>query len=390
MPAGSWSFVFEFVPIREIVSTLLHHSGAGLSLETRKIIHDKTVNFLSNPLQPSAVDTNNDIDYAKLANDPVYQSADKEVSSFGFHQREKIGDLFPLVYSMMQSPKYRRHHHYLKVVWGWFLVSSTLWPGEFIPICRYLVQLLQKGLPLPPALILILRFAKDHPILSTRAMGKKRQNKAHKGEYDDLLKDDGIYLVRNAAVLENPEVGKSFEMMKAVFDMKSYANDIGVVRRYVVSERGFRVGWDFDPNIPETMMRTALTLLSYRYDLYGFQDDTPLVGKFTANPTGFGTIMMAPKYQTTDLARDLNRKTFGEFPKGYGVARQGAKALLAKRERENEAIRTYTASLRADERGEKGENRRRFIIEEARLPKRTERRKIQKLIKMGKELLGVK
>ncbi|MFN7141474.1 MAG: hypothetical protein ACK4UN_19265, partial [Limisphaerales bacterium] len=302
------------------------------------------------------------MDPQTLETDQEYQKAKKELEKFGFHQKEKIGELFPTVYLMMKSPRYKPYHHYLRTAWEWFLIASSIWPGEFIPIVTHLVELIRKGKPLPPAMILIMKFANHFPPLEMRLMAARRQQKAHNGEYEDLLNDNEKFVLREEEVQVDPELQKSWEMMKAVFDMASFENDIGVVRRYPVSERGFRLGWKFDPNDPESMMRTALTLLSHPYDLYGFQKDIPLIAKFTANPSAFGTIMLSPKYQATDLARDLNRKTFGEFPKGYGSARKGAKSLAAKRERENEAIRAYSASLRAAELGLKGKERLKYII----------------------------
>ncbi len=323
-----------------------------------------------------------------LATDKEYQRALKKVESFGFHQREKIGDLFPTVYILKNTPKYRRYHPYLEIAWGWFLIVSGIWPAEFIPITRYLVQLVEKEAPLSPAVILVWKFAAEYPPAELQALASDRQSKAHAGDYEDLLRNNDIYNAHNEQVQANPEVHKHWAMVNAIFDVSQFANEIGVVRRYIIGERGFRVDWKFDPKDPESVVRTLVTLLAYRHDLYGFQHMAPLVSKFTANPTGFGTVMMAPKYQATDVARDLNRKTFGLFPKAYGVARKGAKALVAKREREDEAIRTYSASLRAGDR--LGADRRRFIIQEAGLPPRTEDRKIRKLIVMAKKLLGVK
>ncbi len=328
-------------------------------------------------------------DIIDLTKDEHYQKAIKEIASFGFHQKEKIGDLFPTVYCMKQAPEYRPYWHYLKLSFDWFMIASTIWPAEFIPITAYLVHLLKNRKPLPPALILIYMFAQKLPSKHIQKLAKQRQQMAHKGEYDDLLKSNECYLAHNKAVQANPEVGKALEMMKVVFDMKEFANDIGVHRRYIMGERGFRIDWKFDPNNQESMMRTALTLLSYQHDLYGFQNDTALVQKFTAQLTAFGTVMVSPKYQATDYARDINRKTLGTFKRAYGAAYKGAKRLMGKREREDEAIRTCMAVLSADELGLQSKDRQIYIIEQAGLPRRTEVREIRKLAKLGRELLGM-
>lgn len=341
--------------------------------------------FSVKPLKPHAQINTQTID---LDNDPVYQKALKEISSFGFHQREKIGDLFPTVYCMKQAPEYRRYWPYLKVSFDWFMIPSAIWAAEFILVTAFLVDLIKKGKPLPPALILIYMFAQKLPSKHIQKLAKQRQAMAHKGEYDDLLKNNDIYLAHCAAVHANPELGKALEMMKAVFDMDQFANEIGVVRRYIIGERGFRIDWKFDPNDPESMMRTALTLLSSQHDLYGFQKDEALIQKFTAQLTAFGTVMVSPKYQA-DFARDINRKTLGTFPRAYGVAFKGAKRIIGQREREDEAIRTCMAVLSADELGLLGKDRRLYIIEQAGLPHDIERRKIRKLANAGRKLLGI-
>ncbi len=324
-----------------------------------------------------------------LASDKEYQKAFKLLGTFAFHQKEKIGDLFPTVYILMKMPENRRYYHYLNRVFRWFLIASSLWPTEFVPVVNHLVQLIKKGEQLPPLLILILKFSSPFPPKALQRLIKRREHMAHNGQYEDLVRNNDKFLSHDAAVKANPEVHKDLEMLKAAVDISQYANPIGVVRRYMVAERGFRNGWKYDPNDTESMMRTALTSMSAKYDLYGFQNDIPLVMKFTVNATGFGTLMFTPKYQATDLSRDVNRKNVGAIPKAWGVAGKGAKALAAKREREDEAIRTYFASMRADEFGYLGEPRRLYIIEQAGLGPQTHIRQIRKLIVTAKELLGI-
>lgn len=99
----------------------------------------------------------------------------------------------------------------------------------------------------------------------------------------------------------------------------------GIVRRWLVQERSFHPGWDFRWETERERFQVAFDAFCHRWNLYGMENERPLLLKLTVNPTPHGLLIMILTYWSFDPKRDLNWSEINRLLEARGVPRQGPK-----------------------------------------------------------------
>jgi phosphatidylserine/phosphatidylglycerophosphate/cardiolipin synthase-like enzyme len=78
-----------------------------------------------------------------------------------------------------------------------------------------------------------------------------------------------------------------------------------VIRRTMATERNFRPWFSVNPRQAGEVFRAAFDAFCLRWNLYGMQNDEPLLLKLAVNITPFGTMTHIPSYWSLDPKRDI-------------------------------------------------------------------------------------
>lgn len=304
----------------------------------------------------------------------------------GFRHREKFGALLIEVYRLLRSPRFRAHRPALMRLRDWLVIPYSFWPCDFEGLTPYVCKTLIAGQHLDEKLQNAFHLLQDYPASLAQELVAANEHTVRLGQYRQFVRCNEKYEAYEAQILANQTLKLEWERLKALHDVERFLDRKRIVRRRMVCERNFKIGWEFRWDTDQEKFQLAFDAFCYRWNLYGMENDKPLLLKLTVNMTPFGTLIMIPSYMSPDFMRDINYPMITRIHKALGAGRHGTKLHEVRRQREDEARRTAAADKQARKRGLEGEDRRLFIIKKAELPPTTDPRRIRFLLSQAAKL----
>jgi hypothetical protein len=205
------------------------------------------------------------------------------------------------------------------------------------------------------------------------------------GSYEDLIQAQFKFDGMEEELGRNAEFKTDWERLKREFAVGKYQNRKGIIRRRMAQERNFRTGdWRFSWEKEADRFQTVFDAFCHRWDLYGMENDKPLLLKLTVNVTPYGTIIVVPKYWSFDAKRDVKWGAVTALHRMREVKRQGPKLSAGRAARRTEARRANALWAQATKAGLRGDRRREWVMRELGWDGRTDESKLRRLLLSGK------
>lgn len=227
-------------------------------------------------------------------------------------------------------------------LYNWMFCPLTFWALDYLGIAKHVLDLIKRKQAFDADTILLLKLIETPPTEFAQSQVSEYEKTVVKGLYDRIMKKPKKF--QQEDVLRSKDIGlhTCWNQIKSRFRLVKYRNPGGVVRRHLSKERNFDCHDKFAWRTKGQRFRVMLDALCYRFCLYGFEQDKPLLLKVSVNPTPYGTMIFVPKHMSLDGPRDLDWKAIGEIHRAHGNRRQGtalsSKRLLREAQREQALI----------------------------------------------------
>lgn len=244
-------------------------------------------------------------------------------------------------------------------LYDWIFVPPTLWPFPIQEVLADCLNEAEKGKPLNPRLRLLIELLPQAPDENICAAVARHEFNVVKGCYDDVVRTDAKFSQNELAMRSDPQLHDQWSQIKTAFKIKDYQDHKGVVRRTMGSERNMRPSTSLNLAKRGEVFQATFDAFCLRWNLYGMQNDEPLLLKLAVNVTPYGTMILIPSYWSFDPKRDIRWDAIASLHRTRVKGRQGA-ALgegLAERRRAAKKLRQLDKDVvRLGLKGEKKHN----------------------------------
>ena len=245
----------------------------------------------------------------------------------------------------------------------WVLVPLTLWPFSITDLLRECLTELEKGNSLSPRWILIIDLLPEAPAADICEAVAAHELQVQRGNYEDMVNTQAKFAQVELALKSDPAFQNDWERLKAAFDVSSYQEYKGVIRRTLGAERNMRPELAVDLQKPHEAFRLAFDAFCLRWNLYGMQHDEPLLLKLAVNVTPHGTMILIPSFWSFDPKRDMRWDAINKLHRLRVKGRQGAALAEGMAERMVQAEKLRALDAEAAERKLKGAAKHRFLCQ---------------------------
>ena len=249
----------------------------------------------------------------------------------------------------------------LRALYDWMFVPPTLWPFNIQDVLVDCLATLEKGKCLNARQRLIIDLLPEPPDETTCAAVADHELHVQKGTYENLVKTHAKYSQNELAIKTDPELRRQWARIKAAFNVQSYCDHKGVIRRTMSVERNLRPSFSVNLRRREDVFHAAFDAFCLRWNLYGMQNDEPLPLKLTVNLTPYGTMIHIPAYWSFDPKRDICWDAIASLHRTRVPGRQGAALAEGVAERMKAAETLRQLDQEALRRGLKGEKKHEFL-----------------------------
>lgn len=281
-----------------------------------------------------------------------------------FHRLEKCRDV---VKDLLAQRRKIGRHFAAEDIWkvhDWLLCPLTLWAVDYIGLAKHIAGELKAGREFDADLLLLLRVLERPPSLFTQQQIGEYEKTVESGLYDFLTKQPEKFKETESRHFQDRDLRNYWARIKSRFDLKRYGNARGVIRRTLSRERNFEphLRFSWKARDKERRFRILFDALCYRWCLYGFENDKPLLLKISVNPTPHGTMIVIPRHWSLDSSRDIDWLAVSTVHKAHGTPRQGPKLSSGRIARD--ALKATAHRLLADARkqGLRGKPKDEFIL----------------------------
>jgi hypothetical protein len=249
----------------------------------------------------------------------------------------------------------------LRGLYHWMLVPTTLWPFNVQDVLEDCLAALEKGKRLNSRHRLLIELLPEPPDETICAAVADHELHVQKGTYENLVKTQAKYSQNELAISADPELRRQWTRIKSAFNVQTYCDHKGVIRRTMGAERNLRPSFSVNVRRREDVFHAAFDAFCLRWNLYGMQNDKPLPLKLAVNLTPYGTMIHIPAYWSFDPKRDIRWDAIASLHRARVPGRQGSALAegLAERMKAAEKLRHLDKeSLRL---GLKGEQKHEFL-----------------------------
>lgn len=251
--------------------------------------------------------------------------------------------------------------HSLCRLYNWMFVPITLWPFNTQDVLEDCLAALEKGKRLTPRHRLLIDFLPDPPDETICAAVTAHELHVQKGTYENIVRTQAKYAQNELANKTNPELHRQWKRFKAAFNVKPYRDYKGVIRRTMGAERNLRPSFSVNCRRRDDVFQAAFDAFCLRWNLYGMQNDEPLLLKFAVNLTPYGTMIHIPAYWSFDPKRDIRWEAIANLHRARVPGRQGSALAAGLAQRMQDAAKLRPLDREAGRRGLKGEKRHEFL-----------------------------
>lgn len=312
------------------------------------------------------------------------RAALERIRTLAFKRLLKCGGLLRDLHKQRRRIDQRTDASLIWNVFDWLTVPLTLWPIDFEGLAYHLLTLVRTGRPLDPQLALLLKLVGAPPPIGAQTIVGAYEHDVEHGRYEKLVVRPEKYHELECRLQSDVDLRATWREIKSNFNLRQFQNSKGVIRRRLSQERNFRSGWNINWLTSQNRFLAIFDALCYRWDLYGFEYDKPLLLKISVNPTPHGTMIVIPRHWSLDRRRDFNWPEIAKLHRAHGASRQGPKLSVSRVERQAEAFAAQRHDNEAKRRGLRGETRTDFVMQRLGKDSRTDPSHIKRLLRLAK------
>jgi len=249
----------------------------------------------------------------------------------------------------------------LRVLYNWMFVPPTLWPFNVQDVLEDCLNALEKGKHLNSRHLLLIDLLPEPPDKTICDAVAGHEHFVQKGTYENLVKTQAKYAQNELAINAEPELRRQWARIKAAFNVQAYSDHKGVIRRTMTAERNLRPSFSVNMRRREEVFHAAFDAFCLRWNLYGMQNDEPLLLKLAVNLTPYGTMIHIPAYWSFDPKRDIRWDAIASLHRARVPGRQGSALAEGFAERMKAAGKLPELDNEALRRGLKGEEKHEFL-----------------------------
>jgi hypothetical protein len=267
----------------------------------------------------------------------------------------------------------------LRALYNWMFVPTTLWPFNVQDVLADCLAALEKGKGLNSRHRLLIELLPEPPDETICDAVADHELHVQKGAYENLVKTQAKYSQNELAISTDPELRRQWEGIKAAFDVQVYRDHKGVIRRTMSAERNLRPSFSVNLRRREDVFRAAFDAFCLRWNLYGMQNDDPLLLKLAVNITPYGTMIHIPAYWSFDPKRDIRWDAIASLHRARVPGRQGSALAEGLAERMKAAATLRRLDKEALRLGLKGEKKHEFLCARLGWDPRTSPKRLSRL-----------
>jgi len=267
----------------------------------------------------------------------------------------------------------------IRGLYDWMFVPTTLWPFNIQDVLEDCLTVLEKGKHLNSPHRLLIELLPEPPDEAICAAVTGHEFQVQKGTYENLVKTQVKYDQNELAIRNDPELRRQWESIKAIFDVKTYCDHKGVIRRTMTAERNLRPSFSVNLRRPEEAFHAAFDAFCLRWNLYGMQHDEPLLLKLAVNLTPYGTMIHIPAYWSFDPKRDIRWDAIAKLHRTRVHGRQGSALAEGVAERIQNAKKLRQLDEEVRRLGLKGDKKHEFLCRGLGWDVRTSPKRISRL-----------
>jgi len=267
----------------------------------------------------------------------------------------------------------------LRALYNWMFVPPTLWPFNVQDVLEDCLSVLEKGKSLSARHRLLIELLPEPPDQTICDAVADHELHVQKGAYENLVKTQAKYAQNELAINTDPQLRRQWARIKAAFNVQAYRDHKGVIRRTMTAERNLRPSFSVNMRRRDDVFHAVFDAFCLRWNLYGMQNDAPLLLKLAVNITPFGTMIHIPAYWSFDPKRDIRWDAIASLHRVRVTGRQGNALAegLAERIKAAETLRHLDKeALRL---GLKGEKKHEFLCKGLGLDPRTSPKRLNRL-----------
>jgi len=246
-------------------------------------------------------------------------------------------------------------------LYDWMFVPPTLWPFNIQDVLNDCLESLEKRKKLNSRQRLLIDLLPKPPNETICAAVAEHELQVQKGTYENLVKAQAKFSQAELSLRADAQFVEQWARIKATFDIQPYRDYKGVIRRTMGAERNLRESFSASLRSKEDAFRTVFDAFCLRWNLYGMQNDEPLLLKLAVNITPYGTMILIPSYWSFDPKRDIRWDAIASLHRVRVPGRQGSALAEGLAERMKLAEKLKHLDIEALRLGLKGEKKHTFL-----------------------------
>ena len=279
----------------------------------------------------------------------------------------------------------------LKGLYDWMFVPYSLWPFNVQDVFEDCLAVLEKGKCLNSRHQLLIDMLPEPPDEKICVAVADHELHVQTGTYENLVKTQAKYSQNEIPVQTDPELRRQWAQIKAEFDVKTFCDHKGLIRRTMNVERNLRTSFSVKMNSPKEVFQAAFDAFCLRWNLFGMQNDEPLLLKLSVNLTPYGTMIHIPAYWSFDPKRDIRWDEIANLHRVRVPGRQGSALAEGLAQQVKDAEKLRKLDREALQQGLNGEKKHEFLCAGLGWDPRTSPKRISRLrAKFKNKRLGSK
>jgi hypothetical protein len=267
----------------------------------------------------------------------------------------------------------------LRGLYHWMFVPPTLWPFNVQDVLVDCLAALETRKSLNSRHRLLIDLLPEPPDETICAAVAGHELHVQTGTYENLVKTQAKYSQNELAIRADPQLRRQWARIKAAFDVQTYRDHKGVIRRTMTAERNLRPSFSVNMRHREDVFHAAFDAFCLRWNLYGMQHDEPLLLKLAVNLTPYGTMIHIPAYWSFDPKRDIRWDAIASLHRVRVPGRQGSALAEGVAQRMQDAAKLRQLDIESLRLKLKGEKKHDFLCAGLGWDPRTSPKRISRL-----------
>lgn len=302
----------------------------------------------------------------------------EKLSRRAYHASEWIEPVLRRCHAFLAKPHFADATH-LDLLRHWLLAPISLWPFNITHFTEACLRLWQKNSRLPSSYRVTLELLPPPPDETVCDVVAIHEHQVQAGSYENVTHAQAKFDQAELVLLADPEFQKHWQSLRHTFDLASYQDHKGVIRRTMNAERNLRPIFNLQMDCAADAFRAAFDAFCLRWHLYGMQHDAPLLLKLAVNITPHGTLIHIPAYWSFDPKRDIRWDAITKLHRTRVPKRQGAALAEGLALRMAQAEKLHKLDAEAKTRRLRGEAKHRFLCQGLGLADGTSPRRLSRL-----------